>query len=71
MKKYASEILPKPSGGVDLRCLSEFTIFSIYYEIMALQATSYSKIHDYTARLINSLNELLGEDFQCSMEETP
>ena len=64
MKKYAAEILPKLSGGIGLRYLSEFTIFSIYYEIMALQATSYSKIHNYTAGLINSLNALLGEDFQ-------
>ena len=50
MKKYAVETLPKPSGRIDLGYLSEFTIFSIYYEnyeIMALQVTSYGKSHDW------------------------
>jgi hypothetical protein len=32
MKKYAAEILPKPSDGIGLRYLSEFIVFSIYYE---------------------------------------
>ncbi len=50
MKKYTAEILFKPSSDIGLRCLSEFIVFSIYYEnceIMALQVTSYGKSHDW------------------------